>query len=192
MAAADRVQVVIGGRTYRLAGGDPEHTRRLARKVDEVMSRFSGSIVGADDYQVAILTALHIADELSAAEDNYRSYRSRVEGLVGQVQGVLEEDLAEEDLEKAGAVELPPTDLQSALSPSDSEAEALHPCRASDSSVVEVAEALEDFLVALRQAGFALGQIRRFEPALESRFLELVAPVVGGQELGVHLEGILG
>ena len=123
MAAADRVQVVIGGRTYRLAGGDPDHTKKLARKVDEVMSRFSGSIVGADDYQIAILTALHIADELSVAEDSYRSYRSRVEGLVEQVQGVLEEDLAEEEFEKADAAQPAPMDLPSAPSPTDSEAE---------------------------------------------------------------------
>ena len=122
MAAADRVQVVIGGRTYRLAGGDPDHTRKLARKVDEVMSRFSASIVGADDYQVAILTALHIADELSAAEDNYRSYQSRVEGLADQVQGVLEEQVADEELEKAGVAESPPADRSSVLSPSGSEA----------------------------------------------------------------------
>ena len=118
MAATDRVQVVIGGRTYRLAGGDPDHTRRLARKVDEVMSRFSESIVGADDYQVAILTALHIADELSAAEDNYSSYRFRVEGLVDHVQGVLEEELEQE-----GATQSPAPDLASAPPPSDSEAE---------------------------------------------------------------------
>ena len=123
MAAADRVQVVIGGRTYRLAGGDPEHTRRLARKVDEVMSRFSGSTVGADDYQVAILTALHIADELASAEDNYHSYQSRVEGLADQLHGVLEEDLAEVEPEQEGAASSPASGIESALSPSDAEAE---------------------------------------------------------------------
>ena len=123
MAVVDRVQVVIGGRTYRLAGGDPDHTRRLARKVDEVMSRFSESMIGADDYHLAILTALHIADELSAAEDNYRSYRSRVEGLADRVQGALEESLAEEEPEQEGATGSSPPDLGSVLSPTDSEAE---------------------------------------------------------------------
>lgn len=122
MAAADRVQVVIGGRTYRLAGGDPDHTRRLASKVDAVMSRFSESVVGADDYQVAILTALHIADELASAQDNYHSYQARVEGLADQLQGVLEEDLAEEEPEQDGATNSPPPGVESALSPSDSEA----------------------------------------------------------------------
>lgn len=121
MAAADRVQVVIGGRTYRLAGGDPDHTRRLARKVDEVMSQFSESVVGAADYQVAILTALHIADELAAAQDNYLSYQSRVQGLADQLHRVLEEDLAEEEPEQDGATNSAPGG-ESALSPSDSEA----------------------------------------------------------------------
>ncbi len=122
MAAENRVQVVIGGRNYRLAGGDPDHTRRLARKVDETMARFSEGMVGVDDYQLAVLTALHIADELSAVEGDYRSYRSRVEALADRVLGKVEEDLDEAESEQVGGTSSSSPELASALSPSESEA----------------------------------------------------------------------
>lgn len=99
MAAPSPVQVVIRGRTYNLAGGQPEHARALARKVDETMAQFSRQMVGADSYQIAILTALHIADELAAATSELCSFRTRVDAVVGRVQQAVDETLAEDEFE---------------------------------------------------------------------------------------------
>ena len=97
--AASRVQVVIRGRTYQLAGGHPEHTRSLARVVDETMAQFSEQMVGVDNYHLAILTALHLADELSGATSKVERYRSRVGALVARVNDTLDAALADEDAE---------------------------------------------------------------------------------------------
>lgn len=99
MPAPSPVQVVIRGRTYNLAGGQPEHARALARKVDETMAQFSRQMVGADSYQIAILTALHIADELAAATNELSSFRTRVDTVVGRVQQAVDETLAEDEFE---------------------------------------------------------------------------------------------
>lgn len=74
-----RVRVEIGGRAYHLGGADPERTRELARKVDEVITRFVDTLgAGTDSYQLAILAALQIADELASARDEHQRYRLEV------------------------------------------------------------------------------------------------------------------
>ncbi len=74
-----RVRVEIGGRAYHLGGADPERTRELARKVDEAITGFVGTLgAGADSYQLAILAALQIADELAIARDEFQGYRLEV------------------------------------------------------------------------------------------------------------------
>lgn len=74
-----RVRVEIGGRAYHLGGADPERTRALARKVDEAIIRCADTLgAGADSYQLAILAALQIADELATARDENQRYRLEV------------------------------------------------------------------------------------------------------------------
>ena len=74
-----RVRVEIDGRAYHLGGADPERTRALARKVDEAISRFRDTpSAGTDSYQLAILAALQIADELATACSEHERYRSEV------------------------------------------------------------------------------------------------------------------
>lgn len=111
MADADRVQVVIRGRVYHLAGGDPEHTRGLARKVDDVMRQIGQ---GADNYKAAILAALHIADELVGAENEFARYRDRVDGAASLLSSALDEELGSEGADGAGDMEPPPAESGSA------------------------------------------------------------------------------
>ena len=96
MSAQERVQVVIHGRTYQLAGADPEHTRRLARKVDETITRFSDAMPGAESYQLAILAALHLADELSTVRGEFEEYRLRAGASAGRILGAVESTMAED------------------------------------------------------------------------------------------------
>ena len=74
-----RVRVEIGGRAYQLGGADPARTRELARKVDEAITRCVDTLgAGTDSYQLAILAALQIADELATARDEHQRYRLEV------------------------------------------------------------------------------------------------------------------
>ena len=101
MSASRRVQVVIHGRTYQLAGADPEHTRELARKVDETIMRFSDAMPGTESYQLAILTALHLADELATVRGEYKAYRSRAGASAGRIMEAVATSMAEEVSESA-------------------------------------------------------------------------------------------
>ena len=96
MSAVSRIQVAIYGRIYRLVGADPERTRATASQVDEMMRRFSKHMHGVDDYQLAILTALHFADEASAVRGEFEGYRDRVSAssarIVAAVDTALEGD----------------------------------------------------------------------------------------------------
>ena len=73
------IRVTIYGRDYHLVGPEPERTRELARQVDETMRRFSHRMHGVGGYQLAILAALHLADELATARVEYDTYQHRVD-----------------------------------------------------------------------------------------------------------------
>ncbi len=103
MSDGNRVQVVIRGRTYRLMGADADHTRRLARHIDETMARFSDGMIEADNYQLAILTALHLADELFTVRGQFNTYRSQVGASAGRMLNLLESCLAADELEGENA-----------------------------------------------------------------------------------------
>lgn len=95
MAARKPVKVVIHGRTYHLSGKDPEHTRRMARKVDETLSHFSAQMPGVEPYQIAILAALHLADELSAVRDDFRAYQAQAAAWADRMLQEIDRDLAD-------------------------------------------------------------------------------------------------
>ena len=86
----ERMRVVIYGRTYQLVGEDGNRTRTLARKVDELMRRFADGLPGADPYQLAILAALHLADQEAQARDDLESYRTRVDDSANRLLRALE------------------------------------------------------------------------------------------------------
>ena len=108
MAAQRRFQVVIYGRTYRLVGADAVRTRELAQRVDEAMRRFSETLPGAESYQLAILAALHLADELKTAREEFATYRSRVNDFAARVTKALENSVQEEVQPRATVSAQPP------------------------------------------------------------------------------------
>ena len=90
MAEQTSVRVAIHGRTYELWGADPNRTRELARKVDKTMRTFSQQIRGADNYKLAILTALHIADELSDVRSEFAAHRAAVDASATRLLEAIE------------------------------------------------------------------------------------------------------
>ena len=69
--AAPPVQVYIFNQTYNLrSGSDEEYVRRVARLVDERMRQISSVAPYHDPMKVAVLAALHIADELEQTRES--------------------------------------------------------------------------------------------------------------------------
>jgi cell division protein ZapA len=57
--------------TIRAGDGNVERTQQLAAMVDERMREISKSALTSDSLKLAILAALHIADELDKANSKY-------------------------------------------------------------------------------------------------------------------------
>lgn len=109
--ADQSVRVEIGGRAYQLGGADPQRTRELAHKVDETISRFEDTLgPGADKYQLAILAALQIADELATARDGHAQYRTEVAAAVRKMLDDLQSGIADIDDEVAALRAQEPSD----------------------------------------------------------------------------------
>ncbi len=66
------VKVEIYNQTYNIRSndGDIEYIQRLAAFVDQRMREIASSSLTVDSLKVAILTALHIADELHKVRDS--------------------------------------------------------------------------------------------------------------------------
>ena len=70
-AAEQSVRVEIYNQTYSLrSDGDKEHIMRLAEYVDNKMRDISSGTLTVDSLKVAILAALHIADEYYQLKNN--------------------------------------------------------------------------------------------------------------------------
>lgn len=67
------VNVRIYNQTYaiRASDGNVERTQQLAAMVDERMREIAKSALTSDSLKLAILAALHIADELDKANSKY-------------------------------------------------------------------------------------------------------------------------
>jgi len=76
----NKVKVRILGNTYSIQGdASPEYIHKLAGYVNDKMEEVSGSIADGNQAQVAILTALNIADE-------YFQLRELKTGLSGDLE----------------------------------------------------------------------------------------------------------
>lgn len=72
-APPQTVNVKIYNQTYtiRAGDGDVERTLRLAALVDQRMREIAQGVLTADSVKLAILAAIHIADELDRANTRY-------------------------------------------------------------------------------------------------------------------------
>lgn len=79
---AQTVKVEIYNQTYNIRSrdGDTEHIRQLAAFVDSRMREITAGTLTVDSLRVAILAALHIADELHKMKDR----RDQLDQEVGE------------------------------------------------------------------------------------------------------------
>ncbi len=66
-----RVNVTIYGQSYVVSGGDDAKTIRLAEYVDKMMNEIAENVSGSL-VDIAVLTALNIADDFSSYKDTMR------------------------------------------------------------------------------------------------------------------------
>jgi cell division protein ZapA len=85
-------QVQIFGQVYHLRGSeDPEHARRVARLVDERMNTIADQMSTADSFRVAVLAALHIADEYLQLQGRHDHFKTQVAAKSGRLVSLLDE-----------------------------------------------------------------------------------------------------
>lgn len=88
MQSQSGTQVSIFGQVYHIQGGqDPEYARRVAQLVDEKMNLIASQVQTPDSYRVAVLAALHLADQCL-------TLKRRLEGLEAHVTAKSDEMVA--------------------------------------------------------------------------------------------------
>jgi cell division protein ZapA len=99
MSPDSGIQVSIFGQDYCIKGGDdPEHTRELAALVDEKMNFISRQVRVPDQFRIAVLTALHLADEQDALLQKHEELQKEVTAKADHLRELLEriDEAAEE------------------------------------------------------------------------------------------------
>ena len=75
-----RVSVTIYGQNYVVSGGDEERTVRVAAYVDDSMSRI-GEVLNASISDIAVLSALNIADAFFAYKESMRDVERNLDAI---------------------------------------------------------------------------------------------------------------
>ncbi len=92
MSSNKGTQVQIFGQVYHLRGSeDPDYARRVARLVDDRMNAIADQMATVDSFRVAVLAALHIADEYLRLKEQHDGYKVRVEDRSHHLVALLDE-----------------------------------------------------------------------------------------------------
>jgi cell division protein ZapA len=85
------VRVTIFNQTYTLVtGGDPADIEELGRTVDEIMTNIAARGGNLDVSRIAVLSCLHLADELRIAQRELDSLKHRTVTKHREFQMLLE------------------------------------------------------------------------------------------------------
>ena len=99
MKANQGTPVQIFGQVYRLRSDeDAERVRQIAEMVDQKMNRIADRGASVDNYRIAVLAALELADELHTLRDKHSELQSTVDAKSSSLAALL--DSAVEDASK--------------------------------------------------------------------------------------------
>ena len=91
MSPNSGIQVNIYGQVYHIKGGeDPQHTSELAALVDEKMNFIARQVNVPDSFRVAVLTALHLADEYDALLKKHVELQEEVAARADHLRELLD------------------------------------------------------------------------------------------------------
>lgn len=98
MRTTQGTPVQIFGQVYRLKSNeDPDRVRRLAELVDRKMSHIADRGGSADNYRVAVLAALELAEELTRQRESRLEMQRRVESTSVSLEAILNGEAADDD-----------------------------------------------------------------------------------------------
>lgn len=99
MSANNTTEVSIFGQTYYIqAGGDEDQARQAADLVDKKMNLIASQVRTADRFRVAVLAALHLADECLTVQNRLVRLEQEVAAKGERLTALLD------DLDKADEV----------------------------------------------------------------------------------------
>ena len=85
-------QIQIFGQTYNIQGGsDPTQTREAAEVVDQKMGMIASQLRSPDGYRIAVLAALHLADEYISLHRKFDALEEQVESKSSHISELLDE-----------------------------------------------------------------------------------------------------
>ena len=101
--APQSIRVEIYNQTYSIrSDGDNDYIYRLAEYVDKKMRDISSGTLTVDSLKVAILAALHIADELHRNKINYENADAQLASRSSECAEMLDTFLKHKDGSQSG------------------------------------------------------------------------------------------
>ena len=95
---AQSIRVEIYNQTYNIrSDGDNEYIMRLAEFVDSKMREISSGTLTVDSLKVAILAALHIADEYHQLKRNHEQTDAQLASRSAEMTEMLDHILKQKD-----------------------------------------------------------------------------------------------
>ncbi len=105
------VKVEIYNQSYNIRGnGDSEYIIQLAEFVDRRMRDVAAATLTVDSLKVAILAALHIADELHQLKKRYEQMDAQLAQKATEYSQMIDQILHLDKVEEAEAPEAPTSD----------------------------------------------------------------------------------
>ena len=96
MKANQGTPVQIFGQVYRLRSDeDAERVRQIAEIVDQKMNRIADRGASVDNYRIAVLAALELADELHAMRTKHADLQGLVDAKSSSLAALLDEAVKE-------------------------------------------------------------------------------------------------
>jgi cell division protein ZapA len=90
MSRKSSVKVTIVGEEYTIRSDEPaEHTRAVAKYVDETIRGVMNAGATVESHKAAILAALQITDELFKTQDGREELGERMRSLSGEIRRLL-------------------------------------------------------------------------------------------------------
>jgi cell division protein ZapA len=90
MSRKSSVKVTIVGEEYTIRSDEPaEHTRAVAKYVDETIRGVMNAGATVESHKAAILAALQITDELFKTQDGREELGDRMRSLSGEIRRLL-------------------------------------------------------------------------------------------------------
>jgi len=85
-------KVNIFGQIFHIKGGnDADETRQLAALVDQKMNFIASQVRVPDNYRIAVLTALHLADEYASLKREHDRLKAEVSAKAAKINSLLDQ-----------------------------------------------------------------------------------------------------